>query len=293
MNLTLTDSISLRLTQPFSLEDTLNCGQCFRWKRQPDGSYNGVIDHTAIAVSISNKTLYCRRLSLDSTPLESLCQHFFDLDTDYQPFQELCRSHPVLSSAVDFAGGIHILRQQPWEALCSFILSQNNNIKRITGLIERLCEYFGDPIPCQDGGTFYAFPCPQQLETQTLETLAPVRSGFRAKYVIDAAQKVVSGGIPLDMLDLIPTDEAINILMQIRGVGPKVAQCALLFGWHKLDCLPRDVWINRAMESLFPNGFPDQVLPIAGIAQQYLFHYVRAHPEICAEYGGALPDKER
>lgn len=283
-------SVSLALDQPFSLDDTLNCGQCFRWQRQSNGSYSGVIGSTAVNIFITNKTLHCQRLSLDSIPLEPLCQEFFDLDTDYKPFQELCRSHPVLSDAVDFAGGIRILRQQPWEALCSFILSQNNNIKRITGLIGRLCEYFGDPILCEDGSVHYTFPPAQRLAVLTPEALAPVRSGFRAKYVIDAAQKTVSGAVALDALRSVPAGEAMDSLMQIKGVGPKVAQCALLFGWHKLDCLPRDVWIKRVMDSVFPDGFPEQVLPIAGVAQQYLFHYVRAHPEICAKPGGSLSD---
>ena len=115
-----------------------------------------------------------------------------------------------------------------------------------------------------------------------MEDLAPVRSGFRAKYIIDAAQKVASGQVDLAALYHTCTCDAIEELRKIHGVGPKVAQCALLFGWYKLDCLPRDVWIIRVMDTLFPDGLPEEVQPFAGIAQQYLFHYVRTHPEICA-----------
>ena len=277
------DSVLFPLSGPFSLEDTLNCGQCFHWNPEPGGRYSGVIGHTAVMVSVADGHLRCERLSLDDTPLEPLCRQYFDLDTDYGLFLELCQCHPVLRQAADFAGGIRVLCQQPWEALCSFILSQNNNIKRITGLVSRLREQFGDPIPCRDGITRFSFPSAQRLAVLTVEDLAPVRSGFRAKYVIDAAQKTASEAIRLESLFSVPTCDAIAKLMEIKGVGPKVAQCALLFGWHRLDCLPRDVWIIRVMDTLFPEGLPEPVRPYAGIAQQYLFHYVRAHPEICAD----------
>lgn len=277
------DLIRLPFSEPFSLKDTLNCGQCFHWKKDNDDRYIGVIGHTAVAVSINKQTLRCERLSNDSAPLEPLCRSYFDLNTDYSHFLELCQCHPVLHQAAEFAGGIHILRQQPWDALCSFILSQNNNIKRISGLVDRLCEQFGDPISCRDRITRYAFPSAQRLAMLTVADLSPVRSGFRAKYVIDAAQKVNSGAICLESIFSMSTCDAIAKLMEIKGVGPKVAQCALLFGWYRLDCLPRDVWIIRVMDTLFPEGLPKPVQPFSGIVQQYLFHYVRAHPEICAD----------
>lgn len=273
--------VHIPFSGPLSLDETLNCGQCFHWKAAEDG-YIGVIGHTAVKVSADTQSLRCERLSMDAVPLETLCRHYFDLDIDYRQFLELCQCHPVLRDAAKFAGGIHILRQEPWEALCSFILSANNNIKRIIGLNDRLRALCGDPIPCKDGITRYAFPTAQRLASLTVENLAPVRSGFRAKYIIDAAQKVTSGQVKLDALYDVCTCDAIEELRKINGVGPKVAQCALLFGWYKLDCLPRDVWIIRVMDNLFPDGLPEPVQPFAGVAQQYLFHYVRAHPEICA-----------
>ena len=273
--------VHIPFSGPLSLEEALYCGQCFHWK-ETDGGHIGVIGLTAVKVSVEGQALRCERLSADDAPLEPLCRSYFDLETDYRQFLQLCRCHPVLRDAAEFAGGIHILRQEPWEALCSFILSANNNIKRIIGLNDRLREQFGDPIPCKDGITRYAFPCAQRLASLTVEDLAPVRSGFRAKYIIDAAQKVASGQVDLAALYHTCTCDAIEELQKIHGVGPKVAQCALLFGWYKLDCLPRDVWIIRVMDTLFPDGLPEEVQPFAGIAQQYLFHYVRTHPEICA-----------
>ena len=278
---TASDIVLLPVSGPLSLEDTFFCGQSFRWRRQPDGRYVGIIGSTVVSLWMEGSTLYAERLSLDEQPLDRLCDDYLDLHTDYEGLHALCQCDELLRRSVDFAGGIQILRQQPWEALCTFILSQNNNIKRITGLVERLCENFGEPVSCKDGSIWYTFPTAQRLAELTPEQLAPVRCGFRAKYVLDAAQKVASGEISLQAIYHLPTPEAMETLMQIQGVGPKVAQCALLFGWYKLDCLPRDVWIGRAMDRFFPDGFPAQVLPIAGVAQQYLFHYVRAHPEIC------------
>ena len=266
----------------FSLSQTLDCGQCFRWKIQPDGSWTGVVEGAVYRVREGEGRLHIACLSQPPQTegeMSDFFRRYFDFDTDYRAIKTLCGAHPALRAAAEFAGGIHILRQQPWEALCTFILSQNNNIKRIAGLVERLCENFGQAIPALDGTRYFSFPSPEVLAPLTAEDLAPVRCGFRAKYVLDAARKASSGEIRLEELERAPTPEAMERLMEIKGVGPKVAQCALLFGLHKLDCLPRDVWIGRALDSLFPEGFPEEVLPVAGAAQQYLFHYVRHHPE--------------
>ena len=163
-----------------------------------------------------------------------------------------------------------------WETLCSFIISQNNNIKRIKGIIERLCRLFGQPIG--DSG-FFSFPTPETLAAATAEHLAPLRCGFRARYLIDAAQKVCYGQVRLDAIPSMPMEEARRELMQICGVGPKVADCVLLFGFHRLECCPMDVWMKRVFAVLYPNGLPDCARDFAGIAQQYLFHYARTCPQ--------------
>lgn len=269
--------------EKLSLAQTLDCGQCFRWTIQPNGSWTGIVGRHIYNIREESGSFHVLCLSTPTQTADETAAFFhtyFDMDTDYSAIQELCKGHPVLKEAAAFAGEIHILRQEPWEALCTFILSQNNNIKRITGLVDRLCENFGQPISSLDGGRYFSFPAPEVLAPLTEEELAPVRCGFRAKYILDAARKVTSGEINLETLQQIPTPEAMDILMDIKGVGPKVAQCALLFGLHKLDCLPRDVWIGRAMDRLFPEGFPEKVFPVAGAVQQYLFHYVRCHPEI-------------
>lgn len=274
--------------QELSLAQTLDCGQCFRWVLQNDGTWQGVAGNKVLWVKEEGENLLAGSLSepdIEPEKLASFLREYFDMETDYHAIQGLCGSHPTLKEASAFAGGIHILRQEPWESLCTFILSQNNNIKRITGLVERLCENFGQPIPSADGNQYFSFPAAEVLAPLSEERLAPVRCGFRAKYILDAARKITSGEIDLEALRQVPTQQAMEILMKIKGVGPKVAQCALLFGLHKMDCLPRDVWIGRALDTLFPEGFPQEILPVAGVAQQYLFHYVRCHPEVLGGSG--------
>lgn len=173
-------------------------------------------------------------------------------------------------------GASRVLRQDRWEALCSFIISQNNNIKRIRGIVETLCNTWGEPLP----GRRSSFPGPEVLASLTEEDLQPLRSGFRAKYILDAARKTASGEVDLDHVASLPTEEAAAELCRIRGVGIKVAHCALLYGFHRIECLPVDVWMKRVMSTMYPQGLPEELLPYAGIAQQYLFHYSRSHPEL-------------
>ena len=252
---------------PFDLPATLTCGQCFRWRENADGSFSGVASGRMLTVR-------------PDTPGEWLggpfWRRYFDLDLDYASIrEELSALSPALAEAAAYAPGIRILSQEPWEALCSFILSQNNHIPRIMGIVDRLCAAFGDPLP---GGGF-SFPGPERLAPLSPEDLAPLRCGFRARYVIDAARKV-AGGLDLESLREAPLPEARQALQAIDGVGPKVAECALLYGLHRLDAFPVDVWMKRAMAALFPGETPERFGPFAGIAQQYIFHYSRRHPEL-------------
>lgn len=168
-----------------------------------------------------------------------------------------------MSKACKFAGGIRLLRQDSWECLISFIISQNNNIPRIKGIIDRLCENYG------------CFPTALEMSKETPDSLGYLRSGFRAKYLCDAANMVSSGNIDLKDVAAAPIDEARAALKKIKGVGPKVAECVLLFGMHRTDAFPIDVWIKRVLAEYYPNGFPAFAKENAGIAQQYLFHYIR------------------
>lgn len=256
------------------LQQTLDCGQCFRWQVLPGGEYRGIAFGQKLTITEQNGTVLFHGVT--ATEFESIWIPYFDLDFDYATVREsFAEMHPALKEAARFAPGIRLLRQDPWEALCSFILSQNNNIPRIKGLVDRLCQLLGEQ---RDG--FYDFPTPERLAEQTIDTLAPVRSGFRAKYLIDAAQKVVDGTVNLNALYHLPMDQARQSLTQIYGVGDKVAECALLYGFHRLEAFPMDVWMKRAMAVLLPGYSPEQLGPYAGVAQQYLFHYSRCNAEL-------------
>ena len=260
----------------FSLPEILDCGQCFRWLPE-DGD---ISRWSGIALG--------KRLTIQQLGEEDFLFHntnerefqerwvsYFDLETDYGSLKTALCSDPIMAEATTYAPGIRVLRQDGWEALCTFIISQNNNIKRIRGIVERLCESFGEPI---DGG--FDFPTAERMAQLTPEDLAPLRSGFRAKYLLDAAKKVSEGIVDLSAIPSMSYEEAQAHLRQIHGVGPKVADCTLLFGFYRLDAFPMDVWMKRAMATLYPDGLPEKILPYRGIAQQYLFHYARMHPEL-------------
>lgn len=250
----------------FSLKDTLDCGQCFRWECLPDGSFHGIVSGRELTVSQRPEGVLFHRTGQEDFPF---WRRYFDLDTDYAAMALLFSQDETLRLACERAGGIRLLRQDPWEALCSFIISQNNNIPRIKGIVSRLCEGFGDPV---EGG--FSFPSPEVLARCSLEDLAPLRAGFRAKYILDAAQKAASGALPLDQLETLPLPQAREALMTVHGVGPKVAECALLYGFHRLEAFPVDTWIKKALARYYPGGFPAFAEP-RGVAQQFLFHYIR------------------
>jgi len=270
------NNIILTNTTDFDLEQTLDCGQCFRWNKIDDFTFEGIVEKQVQKISQRDgKTIF-----YNCTPemFQSFWCDYFDLNRDYGKVKAILSADERLAKAAEFAPGIRILRQRPWETLCSFIISQNNNIKRIKGIVARLCEQYGERL--DDG--HYAFPSAQRLAVLAPDDLAPLRCGFRARYIIDAAQKVAGGEIVLSELYSIPIDDAVKQLCKITGVGIKVAQCTLLYGFSRMECFPVDVWIRRVMEMLFPDGLPAFASEYAGIAQQYLFHYARVCPDAFA-----------
>lgn len=260
-----------------SLADTLDCGQAFRFTPLPEGGFSGVVGNRPCEMQMQGDHLQitCHCLSQSCQPF---WEDYFDLSRDYSALQQRLSTEPSLKAAVAFAPGLRVLRQEPFEALCTFILSQNNSIPNIKGIVARLCGALGQPLP----GEVFGFPTPEVLAGETLASLAPLRAGYRAGYLLDAAEKVASGVIDLPALGLLPLEEARMALMRIRGVGPKVADCMLLYGLHRVESLPKDVWINRVLEALYPGGFPVALSDVAGLAQQYLFHYARHCPEALA-----------
>ena len=252
----------------FNLPQILECGQCFRWANDGIG-YTGIAHGRQLKLRLEDDKLIIKDVSLEE--FNYIWRDYFDLSRDYGEIYEIYSTDESLAKAVDYSPGLRLLRQNPWEMLISFILSQNSNIPRIRKMISVLCGEFGQALP--EGG--HAFPTPEALACLSPGDLANAKTGYRAPYIIDAARNVANGKIDLLALKKSPTEEIKNTLMTIHGVGPKVCECVLLFGYGRVECCPMDVWMKRVMSTLYPEGFPDKFKPTAGIAQQYLFHYAR------------------
>lgn len=262
------DLIRIKNVKNFDLAQTLDCGQAFRWSKNESDVWSGVAGGKYIELYSQDGDIIISGSNKED--FESFWSDYFDLKRDYGAIINQFSENEVLSRAANASSGIRILRQEPFEALCSFIISQNNNIPRIKGIISRLCENFGEPIK-----STYSFPSAEKLASLSTEDLAPIRSGFRAKYIIDASRRVSSGEIDLELLKQLSYDEAQKTLLTIKGVGPKVADCALLYGCGHIEAFPKDVWIKRALDTYFGGEIPSCTDGAAGIAQQYIFYYIR------------------
>ena len=280
-------------TEHFDVAKVFDCGQCFRFDPVPNSphetEFSGVAFGRFVSFAQDGDTLYI--YNSDERDFENIWKSFLGLDVDYSAVARdisLRSSNPALHSAVEFGKGIRILRQDPWEAICSFIISQNNNIPRIKKIIGALSQRCGSRVSVPEelrdhispDTVLYSFPEPAELLKLGVDGLFELKTGFRAKYIYDAAQKAVAGDIDYSFLkNSEDTGLCLEYLCGIKGVGPKVASCALLFGFARYDAFPVDVWIKRVIEKYFSDGAndfsPDMLGPYAGIAQQYLFYYER------------------
>lgn len=286
-------AVRLKGVSHFLPEQVFDCGQSFRFDRvsgsRHASEYAGVAHGRYISVAMDGDELYI--YNSDEEQYRRIWESYLGLDVDYGSIDADILSlsdSRALSEAVSLASGIRILRQDPWEALCSFIISQNNNIPRIKGIISSLSLACGS-LCLPDGmhghiadshsertGSLYSFPTPQSLIGLGNDGLRAAGTGFRARYILDASSRVVSGQTDLSHISRLETEQATDELCRICGVGPKVASCALLFGYSRLDAFPIDVWIKRVIEKYFGESFSPRMLGrYAGVAQQYLFYYER------------------
>lgn len=286
--------VHLKKLPHFDVGSIFECGQAFRFEpvsgTRHQLEYGGVAMGRYISVAQDGEdvTLY----GVTMSDFYEIWIRYFGLDFDYGSADRdiLSRSRvPALSAAVKRGQGIRILRQERWETICSFIISQNNNIPRIKGLVRAISRTLGEKIVCDgsDGGgdmtlhgadpEEFAFPTPEAVVRAGVGTLAALKTGFRAGYIYDAALKISTGELDIDRVAAAKTtEEAAQMLRSIRGVGPKVAACALLFGFERMDAFPVDVWIKRVIAKYFPGDFDPAALgPYAGLAQQYMFFYER------------------
>jgi N-glycosylase/DNA lyase len=252
--------------------ETLDCGQCFRWSGD-GGAWSGVAYGRVLELLVEDSRLTLKNVTPEE--YDSVWKNYLGFDRDYAELRKRFAGDDVLTAAAAFSPGLRLMRQEPWETLISFILSQNNNIKRIKGMVERLCERFGRRLGCGAYAFPYAFPSPEALASIDEAGLELIRCGYRAAYITDAAKRVAGGVLDLDGIHRLDVEEARLRLMEVKGVGPKVADCVLLFGYGSLGRIPRDVWMKRVLAGHYPDGFPDALSDVAGIAQQFLFHYAR------------------
>lgn len=251
-----------------NLDVTLDCGQAFRWQKNIDGSWTGVVK--GIETTVSKTANGLRFSDISAQQFTDIFYDYFDCGRNYDAILNQLSNDPNLKKAINTYGTIRILRQDPWEALCSFIISACNNIPRIKGIIERLCENFGEKTKSS-----FSFPSAEKLASLDIEDLDIIRAGYRSPYILSAARMVTSGEIKLQPMTEKSIEECEKELMQITGVGKKVADCTILFGLGHVDAFPVDRHIKRITENLYPDGLPEYTKGIEGIAQQYMFHLQR------------------
>ena len=265
------------------------CGQCFRWNQETDGSYTGVLENNVLNVTLENGQIIFQGICDGN--IQEIVTSYFDLDRDYRKIQEnLSKIDEPLKTSIQYGKGIRLLNQNLWETIISFIISANNNIPRIKGIIERLAKNYGNKIEWKDK-IYYAFPTPQQLAKADIADLRALGLGFRDHRVYETTQMILNKDVDLQKLSKETDSRKIReILLILPGVGPKVADCIMLFSTLKcLDVFPVDVWVRRVMNELYfqlpeeKNLKREQIEKLAyekygnlaGIAQQYLFYWKR------------------
>ena len=261
----------------FDIEQIFDCGQCFRFSafsKENSIIYDGVAFDRYIKIEQTKDKVIFH--NTDETEFLSVWKNFLDLDTNYSNIIKSFSDDNTLYQAAEFSSGVRILKQDKWEALCSFIISQNNNIPRIKGIIENMSAKFGNEIYRDSDKVYYSFPTAKALYEAGEDEIFALKTGFRAKYIFDAARRVCENPFFLTEVSGLDTGNASEKLQLIKGVGKKVAACTLLFGFERYDSFPVDVWVKRILETYYPQEKSHHFEgKYAGVAQQYLFYYER------------------
>lgn len=294
--------ITIPHIRDFHPDHIFDCGQAFRWERQENGSYTGIAgthianiqfipyagkntENSPAALPGGEGRLIITNASMED--FQSFWKRYLDLDRDYSKIKAtLAEKDPVLRTAIGSGQGIRLLQQDKWETLLSFIISQNNHIPRIKKCIESLCRNFGEKAGSYGGRDYYTFPLPETLASLEPEDLSVCRLGYRAKYLIKTARQAAEDGLAKLEAAGEPdftSQQAFDYVSSFAGVGPKVANCILLFSMGKYDRFPIDVWVKKVMEQLYGIKNPKHMQEFAekrfgsysGFAQQYLFYHIR------------------
>ena len=272
----------------FELEHIFECGQCFRWNKQEDGSYTGVFKGNVLNVNKIDNEITFR--GMVNGKIENVVEDYFDLDRNYEEIKsKLSKIDQYLENSINYGYGIRILNQDLWETIISFIISANNNIPRIKGIIERISQKYGKEIEWE-GKKYYTFPSAEEMKDATIEDFRKLGLGFRDKRIYETIHLVLDKKVNLDEMYKKETKEVREELLTLSGVGPKVADCILLFSTLKrFDVFPIDVWVRRVMNELYIKNEDEnkvskkEIMNIAdekfgsleGLAQQYLFYWKR------------------
>ena len=273
----------------FEPKHIFECGQCFRWDEQPDGSYTGIVRNNVINVRKVDNSIVFKSYGADN--LEELATEYFDLNRNYEELKDtLSKIDEYLANSIIYGNGIRILNQDLWETIISFIISANNNIPRIKGIINRISQKYGNEIKWK-GRSYFTFPLPEKLAMATVEDLRALGLGFRDVRVYETTHRILEKQVDLEKLHKEPdTQKVRNELLSLSGVGPKVADCILLFSTLKrFDVFPIDVWVRRVMNELYIKNEDETKVNkkeieklakekygnLEGIAQQYLFYWKR------------------
>lgn len=266
----------VQISDDFDLEKIADSGQCFRWVRADGQTWRIIAGKQCLYVTETGNDLY--ELDCSKEAYSHFWHGYFDLGENYSRIREKIdpEKDPFLWKAAEKEKGIRILRQDPWEMLISFIISQNKNIPAIRRCIELLAARCGERMTDSKGLSYFGFPGPEAIAALSEEDLMACRLGYRWKYVLSAARAVLAGDI--DLNELVTADEktAMTALTGLFGVGVKVASCVALFGLHHTDAFPVDVWVRRVLADQYPGGYPyERYAPYNGVFQQYMFAFYR------------------
>ena len=279
----------LKNPECFSLKDIFTCGQCFRWQCDEENEYIGVVGENVIKIKKDGNDYVLK--SKGKEDLKELTINYFDLERDYNQIKEvLSKVDEAMRNSIEYGKGIRILNQDLWETIISFIISANNNIPRIKGIIERLAKAYGDPLIWKSN-IYYTFPTPEQLKDVSVEEFRKLGLGFRDIRLYETTHMILEGKVNLEALKQEKDTEKIkNELLTLSGVGTKVADCILLYSELKrIDVFPIDVWVRRVMNELYIKEEDENKVSkekimelahrkfgsVAGIAQQYLYYWKR------------------
>lgn len=255
----------------FSIDAIAESGQCFRIVKKSENVWSAVAYGRQLDIEPIGDGEY--RFGCSEQDFDEIWRSYFDLNTDYGMYRAVVLpDDEYLKTAIAFGSGIRMLRQEPWEMLISFIISQRKSVPAIRTSVERLSEHFGGRI---EGSDAYAFPKPEALAGASTEELQACGLGYRIEYVRNAALLTARGDLNLGELNKLETEELIAELMKLKGVGIKVASCVALFGYHRLDTVPVDVWMKRVIENVYHGELPEEYRKYAGVLQQYMFNYAR------------------